>query len=304
MLAALALVLPLALRAEEGGGELSPDQPPALWFPVGEQLVYKLYWGWIPVGKTRVITRWVQEDGRRLLAIRYRTRSNAVIAKLYPVDDIIESVIDPETFLPVRFIKNLKEGRHRYHEVTHFDHAAGKAHWYSIRKKKHKTYDINGDTRDLVSFMYFMRAQQFEIGSETKYQVMADEKLYELIVNVDESETIKLPGFKKVPCLKVEPKAKFNGLFVRKGKMTLWVSEGERMLCTRMAAKVPLANVKAILTEVHGPGDDFWIRKTRRILKKRGDDADEEVEEALKELDAERPESLEVPDTAAGIPVP
>ena len=52
----------------------------------------------VSVGTCRITTQWVEEDGRTLLAIRYRTRSNKVIAVIYPVDDKIESIVDPETF--------------------------------------------------------------------------------------------------------------------------------------------------------------------------------------------------------------
>jgi hypothetical protein len=33
------------------------DADSGLWFPVGEELFYKVYWGFIPVGSTRIVTR-------------------------------------------------------------------------------------------------------------------------------------------------------------------------------------------------------------------------------------------------------
>ncbi|MDA0989342.1 MAG: DUF3108 domain-containing protein [Verrucomicrobia bacterium] len=231
---------------------------PELWFPVGESLVYNIYWGVIPVGTTEITTEWIEEGGRILLAIRYRTRSNSVIATLYPVDDRIESIIDPETFLSVRFTKNLKEGRHRYHEQTTFDYANGVAHWKSFIKNTSKTYPIESDTRDLVTFMYYMRSQTFEAGTTKTYRVMADEKIYELILECEENERVALDDYGKVPSLRMEPKAKFEGLFVRSGRMKMWVSTDPRALCTRVKAKVPVANINVLLEKVRGPGDDFW----------------------------------------------
>lgn len=308
------VLLALGLRAGHAAGEPSsgraevPAEPVWMagtnsaaavpepdWFPVGEQLVYKLYWGWIPVGKTRVVTRWVEVDGVRLIAIRYRTRSNSVLSKLYPVDDVIESLIDPKTFLPVRFVKNLSEGRHRYHEVTTFDHANLKANWLSIRRKREAVYDIREDTRDLVTFMYYMRAQAFEVGKTLKHEVMADDKIYDLLLKVTRNERIKLSEFGRVDTVRVDPEAQFNGLFVRKGKLVIWISKGDRVLCAKMEADTPFANVHAVLTEVHGPGDDFWTRKTKERAKKRGEEKDPEVEKALRELDEDQPESLKLP---------
>ncbi|NKB24511.1 MAG: DUF3108 domain-containing protein [Kiritimatiellae bacterium] len=242
---------------------------PDLWFPVGEELVYDLYWGFIPVGKTRVTTAWVTEDDRQLLAIRFRTKSNRVIASVYPVDDLIESIIDPETFLPIRFTKRLKEGRYRCDETTTFDFEVLKAHWISRVKDQEKEYPIHSDTRDLVSFMYYMRSKGFQVGNDTVFQVMADEKLYSLFIKAPQVEKIRLKRYGKIPSLKIEPTASFKGLFVRKGKMQIWISEDDRHLMTKIVAKTPFADVNIKLAEVHGPGDDFWVQTTPKKKSKK-----------------------------------
>jgi hypothetical protein len=256
-----ALLWASAAAGSSGTAQQPQGDVPELWFPVGEQLVYRIYWGFIPVGTTRVVTEWIEEDGRRLLAIRYRTRSNKVIATIYPVDDHIESVIDPVTFRPVRFTKNLKEGRHRYHEITTFDYERGMARWESKIKDKVKEYPIQEDTRDLVSFLYYMRSKPLSVGKTGHYRVMADEKIYDLSVRVLKKEKVKLPRYGRVASLKMEPQAKFQGLFVRKGKMTVWASDDDRYIVTRISATVPVASVKVVLCGVSGPGDDFWVRK-------------------------------------------
>lgn len=270
-----------------GGGE-EPAAEPSLprGFTVGEELVYKVYWGFIPVGKTRIVSRWIEEDGRRLLAIRYRTRSNRIIAAIYPVDDLIESIIDPETFLPVRFVKKLKEGRRRNDEVTTFDFEKGEAHWVDYYKKRTKTYPIDADTRDIVSFMYFMRSYRFEPGVRKDFRVMADEKIYDLFVTAGDVEEVKLKRFGRVKSIRLEPEAQFEGLFVRKGKVTVWVARDQRGVVTRMVGSIPVASIHVVLWEVHGPGDDFWIKQTNEILEDgKGEEEDPDVEKALKELD-------------------
>lgn len=245
----------LTLNASESA--VTADFP----FPIGEELEYRIYWGPLPVGDSVVTSAWVQEDGRQLLKIAYRTKSNKVIATIYPVDDVIEAVIDPATLRPVRFTKNLKEGRHRVHETTFFDYDRMKAKWVSYTKEKEKEYDIQEDTRDLVSFMYYMRSYAFTPGEEMQFKVMADEKIYELFIKAHNVERIKTGRHGRVESIKLEPKAKFDGLFVRKGRMTVWVSTDARRVCTRMAAEVPVASVRVVLHEVRGPGDDSWVSK-------------------------------------------
>lgn len=238
----------------------APAEKPEFWFPVGEKLTYAVKWGPWTVGHSTLWTEWIQEDGRDLLAIRVRTRSTRVLDKLFRVDDFLESVVDPVTFLPIRFIKRLNEGRYRLNEVTTFDHQKKMAHWQHLLRDSHEDFAIKADTRDLLSFMFFMRSQAWEEYKGYYFHVMADEKLYDLYVMVHGYDDIKLPEFGKIRSLKMEPEAAFHGLFVRVGRIEVWISVDKRALLIKGTAIVPfpIGTIKIVLDKVEGPGDDFW----------------------------------------------
>jgi hypothetical protein len=250
--------------------------PGARWI-VGERLVYRAYWGLIPVGLAVATTEWIEEDGRRLLRIRFRSRSNRILEKLYPVDDIIESVVDPVTFLPVRFEKNISEGSHRYHEVTTFDRTNNIARWQSLRSGRTRVFPIRPDTRDIPSFMYYMRSHDFKPGTREHHVIMADEKTYDLWINVGKRDTVDLPVYGDVECLKTEPEAAFEGIAVRKGRAWMWISRDARRLATRIILTLPVATAKVILHEVQGPGEDAWILKARDYRARGGDTPDADL---------------------------
>lgn len=243
-----------------------PDSP---WIPVGETITYKLYWGLLPVATSTATTEWVDYDGKQRIAIRIRTRSNSVIEKLYPVDDFIESIVDPDTLLPLRFTKKLSEGRYRANETTVFDREKCMAYLTKVKKDggiRNKEYAITEDTRDLLSFMYFMRSQPLEVGENSRLEVMADEKLYDLLLNVPRMQNVSLDKFGNISAIRVEPKAKFQGLFVRKGEMTLWVAQKTRKYLAKMSVKVPIASVNMLLYKVEGTGSEDWValKETRK----------------------------------------
>ena len=106
-----------------------------------------------------------------------------------------------------------------------------------------------------------MRDEVLEPGRKYTFQVMADEKLWDLDVETGKVKQVKLKKYGKVPSVEVNPRAKFQGIFVRKGEMTLYVSQDDRNVLTRMVADTPFANVKLVLYRVQGPGGDFWIEK-------------------------------------------
>lgn len=251
---------PVAEEKEDPVDELADEEAPLpeLWFPVGEELVYRILWGRIGVGRSVATTEWVEEDGRTLLAIRLRTRTNRVLSRLYPVDDHIESLIDPHTFLPVRFTVNFSQGRYRKHEITEFDHEAGVAHWRSLIRDREDTFELEDDTRCLVSFSYYLRQHPFEEGKRQHFRVMADDKIYDLWLESRGLDRIRLRHYGRVPSIELEPEAAFEGIFVRRGRMTLWVSDDERRIVTQMQAAVPVASVRLVLHRVRGPGNDDW----------------------------------------------
>ncbi len=228
-------------------------------WPIGEKITYRIYWGFIPVGSATTWTEWTEFEGRKLLAIRMRTLSNKVVEKLYPVNDTIESLIDPETFLPVRFSKDMSEGTHQYKETTLFDRKNKIARWESKLTGKKKEYPIEAETRDIPSLMYYLRTQTFTVGKREHYRVQADEKVYDLWLNIQKKEKVDTPNYGKVASIKVEPEAAFNGLFVRKGKVWVWMSDDTRGLAPRIEASIPVANVRAVIVQVEGPGTDFWV---------------------------------------------
>lgn len=257
----LALLLALGAWAAPAGQALptGEEEEWEFWFPVGETVHYNLFWGVIPVAHSTATTQWVDWEDRRMLSIQFRTRSNAFLNRIYPVDDFLESIIDPETFLPVKFRKRLNEGRYSTDQTTLFDHANQRATWIHNVRNQTNEFEIAEDTRDLITFMYFMRTQELTVGQNHDYQVMADEKIYDLNLKALSREKVELEKYGAVESIEIEPTAEFDGLFVRRGRMTVWVSEDDRRLLTQARVSVPVANVHIKLHEVTGPGGDFWL---------------------------------------------
>ena len=236
------------------------DPAPELWFPVGEEIDYEVYWGIFMVGEATAKAEWIQRDGRRLLSLSMKAESNGIVEKLYPVRETLRTILEPVSFLPLSFEKDSHEGKRHYREITTFDHAAKKGHWKSLTKNKERTFDIEADTRDLMGLMYWIRKDPIREGETRNYWMMTDEKMYELIVEAGKKEELKLENYGKVPVIKMEPKGKFNGMFVRKGRMFLWISDDARYTICRATASVPVASIKIVLKKVRGPGDDFWTQ--------------------------------------------
>jgi hypothetical protein len=256
----LGLGVPAGVRAAPALPGLPwDDPPPELWFPVGEEIDYEIQWGVFTVGEATARAAWTNIDGRRLLTLTVEGQSNGLIEKLYPVELFLQTLLDPVTFLPIHFEKRSREGKRRYHELTTFDHDKLRGHWRSILKDREKTFDIEPDTRDLMGLMYWVRKEPVREEETRTYNVMTDEKMYELIIEAGRKDRVKLKNYGRVSTIKMEPKGKFDGMFVRKGRMWLWTSDDPRYVIVRAVASVPVASIKIMLQRVRGPGDDSWV---------------------------------------------
>jgi len=249
------IALWLFLRMDASAAELP--------FPLNERLDYHISWNGILVAWSVATTGIVETNGTNYVAVRVETQTYPVFDVFYKVNDLHECLLDPETLLPVRFEKTMREGRSHYQDVTTFDYASGTARFENLEAGTVTNVPIRSDTRDYLSFMYFMRGQTMSPAMTTTYSVLADDQVYEVLVRADKVENIGLLNYPDVPSLRVEPEAAFNGLFVRSGKATLWVSQDLRRIMTCVKARVPFGRITVKLHDVSGGGDDFWIREKR-----------------------------------------
>lgn len=255
LLAASCAMIVLLGPIQRAGAQVSATD---LWFPVGEELLYRIYWGFIPVGTAHISTEWVEVDGERLVAIRYRVRTNKVFRHIYPVDDVAETLVAPELFLPRQFAVHLKRRRQQWKTVMVFDHANRQALQKAPLTGENSFFAIGPTTRDIVSCMYELRRTRLQPGEEKQFSCVGDEGVISVCLRAGGLHAVDLPTLGKRECLAVTPEANFGRLLIEQGHVVAWVSTDPRQLLTRMTIKAPVVDVKVVLCQVKGPGQDSW----------------------------------------------
>jgi hypothetical protein len=254
-------VRPAASPAGDSGLPLAP------WFKSGEELIYRIYWGILRVGASRIRAEWVEFKGRRLIAIRYLARTNALFDAIYPVDDFAETLLDPETFLPVRYRCVTRRWRKVYDETILFDYAAGTARAESKSDRFARDWPIAPPLRDVISFLYLLRTHPLGPSEERHSRFLGGAGPTDVRLAARGEAHVDLPLYGKTACVRIEPSANFAGFLIEGGRVMAWVSTDARRLCTRLEIRGTIADVNIVLCEVSGPGDDPWITvpKARRI---------------------------------------
>jgi len=231
-----------------------------LWFHVGETLHYKMKWGFIPIGSSRIETSELDTGGKKLIVVRYYVQTNRVFDKIYPVKDFMETLIDPDGFVPVTFTKHIERRTPQCFETIVFDRKQGVASWFSQCLNKKGSFDIEPDTRDIISLLYLMRRNRIEEGMSITNKVVVTREITDIVVNVGKKKKMDVAGIDDVFCFKVVPVAKLDDLLVEDGAVEAWVSDDERMIVTKMVIDAPFGKIRTRLCSVTGPGDDRWVK--------------------------------------------
>jgi hypothetical protein len=224
----------------------APRSQPVL----GERLSFHGRWLAIPVGYGWLEVKDIVElEGRRAYHIEAQGHSNELLSAFYPIHDVVHSYLDVETLRPLRFEKSQREGRYRADEVVTFDHAKRIASYRSLLNGSVKEIPLPDQFQDLISALYWFRAQPFRPDEALTVDLYTDEKIYQTEVLVKPPILLELLKRGTFPCLVVEPKTSFKGLLVKRGRLWAYLTADEHRLPLLVKATTPWGPMSAVLDE-------------------------------------------------------
>lgn len=220
----------------------------------GEKLKFSVRWLGMEVGTAEAVVKGIEKvQGRDVYHIVAYARSNSLIDVVYPVRDEHHTYIDKEHFHSLRYEKILSEGRYRADEVMKYDQVNHTATYYSRKNKSKKQIFIAKNIQDQLSAAYWFRSQPMKVGDTVHIPVEADEKNWDLEVQVLRLDRVEIKGLGQFDAFQIEPLANFQGVFIRRGKIKGWLAANEKRLPLMMKTKIPvLGTVTVVLTGYEG----------------------------------------------------
>jgi len=268
---ACGLVFSTALWTREGTAEAegtpeAQELVPAGPGPVvGERLAFQGRWLSFPVGHGWIEVKEITEvEGRRAYHIEVQGHSNELLSAFYPIHDILHGYLDVETLKPLRFEKHQQEGHYRADEVVTFDHASLTATYRSLLNQSVKTIPFPSDVQDLISALYWFRAQPIPAGQTIALNLYTDEKIYDTSFLTTPPLPLELLKRGTFRCFRVEPKASFKGLLVKRGRLWAYVTADAYRLPLLVQATTPWGPMSAVLDEASIPKELRQFSPARR----------------------------------------
>jgi len=158
----------------------------------------------------------------------------------FKVRDRYESYIDTATMLPLKFIRDIKEGGFKTYNNVTFNHSAGTA------VSTNGVFKISNCIQDVVSSMYYARNINFakyKVNDRIPFDMFLDDEVHHLYLKYVGKEDIKTK-YGKFRAIKLKPLLVKGTMFEGGEKMNVWISDDPNHLVLRVESPISVGSVK------------------------------------------------------------
>jgi hypothetical protein len=140
---------------------------------------------------------------------------------------VYESFFDPVTNLPLRAIRNIREGSYRYYDEVDFN----QKEMYVVSKRNGKV-SVPKNTLDMASVLFYVRRlnlNKLNVNDIISLDTYFGDELFPFYIVYKGKETISI-GSGKYKCFKFVPIVEPGRIFENKDDMTIWFSDDENKI--------------------------------------------------------------------------
>lgn len=193
-----------------------------------EEMEYILRFGFIKGGKATLIAQNEKIDKKPAIHYRMKGRTTGLVDKIFEVNDVYESWVNPHTFLPMKSVRNVKEQKYRFYDEVIYDQENDSIFSLQAGRKK-----VLHNVNDLVSVFFFIRQNQyFEAllaGESIEIPVFHGDELFVMHLAYLGTETIDTKIGRKL-CYVVSPKVPKGKLLKSSDDLKIYITKDENRL--------------------------------------------------------------------------
>ncbi len=231
--------------------KISSD-PSIIAYGPGERLVYEVSYFGVPAGHAVMeVLGQAERNGRKVLHVLSTVKSNKFVSTFYPVKDRIETFIDAEGGYSHGIKVKQRQGSKRREKVIDFDQRRHRAIQY--KNNQVETFLVPPKVQDSLSALYHFRNQSvLKVGDSTFIDVHESDKNWELEIQIlgKEEITTVLGTFNTI---KAKALVHYEGLFMDKGDVTLWLTDDVRHIPVLIKTKIKIGSITAVLASSEAP---------------------------------------------------
>lgn len=203
-----------------------------------EKLSYMVSMLGVPVGSMELEAK--NKDGEVFITLR--TKSNAAMSNIYPVDDIIETRHIAGNFVITKVRK--REGAFKSDIGFTIFLRDKRVFWIDNIRKRYSDETIpNSEVLDTLSAFYYLRNSELQVGKTEILHIYDGDVYAPVPVEVLSQEQLRLRNLKMVDTLLLRHVKQGNEKSERIGDVFIWLSNDENKVPVKFETTIPLGKV-------------------------------------------------------------
>ncbi|MEF3694919.1 MAG: DUF3108 domain-containing protein [Candidatus Cloacimonadota bacterium] len=221
-------------------------------FRDGEKLVFNVRYGVVNAAQATVEAGSSSFQGVPVWHLRINANTHRFFDSFFRIRDRVESWWRKDTLLPMKFSKNLQEGRYRQYRIHLYNHANRTTTFqkYKFREDRFEseTMPLEARSQDILSAFYWARTQTLTPGRSLFVNITADGRSVDTEIVVHRRETINTI-FGRKQCLVIEPKLAGEGVFKQSGRILIWLTDDQYKIPVKLDSAITFGSFIATLSE-------------------------------------------------------
>jgi hypothetical protein len=225
-------------------------------YTVGERVEYSIHYGLITGGTASLELSRKELNGKEVWHSYFLAKTTGVADAVYKVLDIYESYIDPATELPVKSIRNIREGRYRKYNLVLFDHNT-RSDSAILSSDLTGIHIAQKGIHDILSCFYYFRNQILPVQTNLKQGELITimtwfcDELYPIRLRYIGTDEVKTKAG-KINCLKFNPVTETGRLFKTEEDVSFWFSADKNFLPVKVRFDIFVGAFTVEMTSYEG----------------------------------------------------
>jgi hypothetical protein len=215
-------------------------------FMEGEELNYTLHYGFIKAGEAKItLTKEFFGNAFDVFHASAKANTTGLAKKLFPVVDIYESFFDINSNLPIKSIRNIKEGNYKYYNEVYFNQYEN-----TVKSQLSGMHKVPANIHDMVSAFFYVRRVNFanyKGGEIVAVDTYFGDEIFPFYIIFKGRETVHT-DLGKFKCLKFIPIVEPGRIFKESDDMTFWLSDDENKVPVQVKFDMIVGSFKCDLT--------------------------------------------------------